>query len=195
MNNVSFTATIKPVTYDQMAKIKWDIDKKNEPLNYPFRNDNTRLYDHYAEGNWDCTYISLNNGKIASGTQISPTDPCNYDMQELGEEFVSNAGGFLTNPKTHAVLIGSSTDKVKNPYSTDYFQFYRDLMDVYSKDMTILRGNKDYEGTDIAYDNDKDTYYLANRISNEMLNKGAKPRNVLNAMYDEVVISSKDRVE
>ena len=195
MNNISFKATIKPVTYNEMAKIKWDIDKKNESMRYPFTVDNSRLYDHYAEGNWDCTYVSLNNGRVASGTQISPTDPRNYDMQQLGEDYVNTERGMLTNPKTHAVLIGSSNDYSRNPYSPDYFQFFRDLMDVYGKDMTILRGNRDYEGTDIAYDNDKDTYYLANRISNELLNQGVDSKKVLNRMYDEVVISSKDRVE
>ena len=195
MNNISFKATIKPLTYEQMIRVKWTMDEDKDRLGYPFTMKNNKSGSHYADGNWDCTYVSLNNGKTATGTQISPTQAENFDMQKLGEDYVNKWGDMLKSNDSHAVLIGSNRDYKHNPNSPVYFDFFRDLMDTYGKDMTILRGNRDFIGTDVAYDEKKDTYYVANKISDKLLQAGRDPKYVLNHMYDEVVISSKDRVE
>lgn len=192
MNNISFTSTIKPVTYDEMKTVKSRLEPRKMGSRY-----SETMEGNYVENNLYDTYVSVSNGKLTATSLIDSKKYKRCDMQKLGEQQADWYYNLymLDDTDTHAVIIGSKNNAKSKYNSEGCFQLLQDMMDVYGKSTTILRGNRDLKGTDIAFDKKKDTYYVANSISDKLIKKGIDSNTVLNKMYDEVVISSKDRVE
>ena len=83
MNNISFTSIIRPVTAKEFRTAISSIPKTNS-VNYPWTTRQSVIApDAFTTGIYDCTAAVISNGQNAIMLHLCPTNPKNFDLDNI----------------------------------------------------------------------------------------------------------------
>jgi len=188
MSEINFKSYVKYCGSNEFAREINSIGKKFS-VDYPWTIGDRKIgRSAYTKNIQDCTILGVTDGIKVLLLHLCPTDKTNWNKKKILSLIKENfdiASGYV-----QGFLLGSKPNSKNSPKSKEFFDYVKSVPDELKIPYSAFRGG--YYIHDVAYNGDKDTWF----ISNELMRNGAfremSPKAKTNYLFDESVLAETD---